>query len=105
MLAEGFSVLADETSGHGVLLYLEDAVGPVVAVVAPIPAVEFDGRISPTVAAAVLVSVMRDEFDGPIPTAGSFTDHESGFIYRVIKSEDLPQRPHVEFTCEASKLP
>jgi hypothetical protein len=74
-------------------------------VVAPIPAVEFEGRVAPNIAAAVLVSVMRDEFDGPVPTAGSFTDPESGFIYRVIKSEDLPQRPHVEFTCEASKLP
>ena len=103
MLAEGFSVLADETSGHGVLLYLEDAGGPVVAVVAPIPLEKFEGRIAENVAAMVLVSVMRGEFKGTVPTSATFTDRASGFTYRSVSSEDLPSRPHVEFVCEAYK--
>jgi len=102
-LAEAMSVLTDAESGHGVLLYLEDAGGPVVAAVAPIPLEKFEGRIAENVAAMVLVSVMRDEFEGPVPTSATFTDQASGFTYRSVSSENLPSRPHVEFVCEAYK--
>lgn len=103
MIAEAYSALADADSGFGVSLYMEDEGGPVNAVVAPIPFVEFEGRISASVAAAALVSVARDEFEGQVPTSGSFKDRLSGFTYRILSVEDMPQRPHVEFTCEASK--
>jgi hypothetical protein len=60
--------------------------------------------VSPDVAAAVIVSADRKEFDGDLPEVGdSFTSAASGSTYRIIEIEDLPSRPFLLMTCEASK--
>lgn len=103
MIAEAFSALADEGSGHGVPLYREGWENPVIGVVSPIPPESFEGRISQEVATAVIVSVDRSEFGGDYPLVGqSFRDRDHSIAYRILTAEDLPQRPHIVYTCEAS---